>query len=235
MGVGSGGVGSMPLGSTVPAAQEVFDPGDGVASVQGPELAKQTSHVAHGLALLIEQFKGKPKIAAVLRGWLQQAQELECVFMEDLRLERSVATAVGAQLDGLGDIVGEERAGRTDADYRLAISARIRANNSGGRHEELLVIARLLLGDAPEVVLTELYPAGFELESTSDPLAVNLDALVSALSVATGAGIRGSFIHAEAANVFQFSSTSAIEVDANLGFSDETEVAGGTFAGASAL
>ncbi len=239
-GAGAGGAGSAGAGSSGAAGQPVFDPGDGVANEQTDELVKQTSHVAKGLGLLIEQFKDKPKIQSLLRGWLQQVQILECVFLDELFLLRWLNAAEGVQLDLIGTIVREPRKGRGDADYHQALTVRILINNSSGQHEEILAIARLLLtlqgGTSPPLVLRDLYPAAIELESTEEPIATTLANVVSLLQLAVGSAIRATFIHAETDNVFQFSTIEgADEVDADTGFSDTGELVGGGFAGASQI
>lgn len=58
---------------------------------------------------LIEQFRGKPNIEALLRVLETQLDELYA-FFDDLRDLRNVADAMGNQLDGIGDIVELTRA-----------------------------------------------------------------------------------------------------------------------------
>jgi hypothetical protein len=50
--------------------------------------------------------------------------------------------AQGVWLDFLGNFVGELRAGANDADYRTFLQARIIANRSQGRIEDLIAVAR---------------------------------------------------------------------------------------------
>lgn len=104
-------------------------------------------HAARALARFIEKLKGKPKIAAVSNAFNKQNQEIEDANWQ-LYSERSIDTAVGNQLDILGVIVGERRDGSIDADYRLRIRARIRANLSNGTVEDIFKVFRALLGSA---------------------------------------------------------------------------------------
>lgn len=230
----------MPAGTAMLLAQAVFDPGDGVATLQGTELSKQGSHVAQGLGLLIEQFKRKPRMQSALRGWLQQAQEIECVLVEQLLAERSLDTAVGAQLDGLGQIVGEPRFGRTDERYRTQLRGVIAANRSNGLREEVLNVMRLVL-TAPDgtppgpLELIEFPPAAFEVRALSEAIAVEAVDVARFLRLAKAAGVGALFryIVSDPAVIFAFSSTAAIEVDAAHGFSDVPRTTGGHFAGES--
>lgn len=74
------------------------------------------------------------------------AQDIENT-LQALKLERFVNTAVGAQLDVIGRIVGQDREGLADADYRRYIRARVATNNSEGRFEDLILIATLVIFD----------------------------------------------------------------------------------------
>lgn len=58
---------------------------------------------------LIEQFRGKPNIAALLEAIGAQLQAV-AQFFDALRTQRAISTSVGAQLDGVGDIVVLSRA-----------------------------------------------------------------------------------------------------------------------------
>ena len=53
---------------------------------------------------LVEQFKGKPHIEALMEVIGEQLQDV-ADFYEDLRTLRGIHTALGKQLDGVGDIV----------------------------------------------------------------------------------------------------------------------------------
>src|SRR5687768_16247400 len=75
------------------------------------------------------------------------AQDLENC-LQQLRLYRFVDTAEGDQLDIIGRIVGLDREGLDDDDYRRYIRARIAANNSNGTIEDLLTVAFLVVYDA---------------------------------------------------------------------------------------
>lgn len=119
-----------------------------------------TERLAEAVGNLIDQFKGQGNIEAFIEAWAQQSQDLETAAF-GLLTGTTLATAEGEQLDGLGTIVGVEREGRSDADYRLRIGAQILFNNSSGTIEELLQLA-VALG-ATTVSLTEAPPAKIEL------------------------------------------------------------------------
>ncbi len=100
-------------------------------------MIQTTTHVSEALGHLIEQHKDQPTMKKFLTALANQIQDLEDVSFE-VFLDRWLDTAVGVQLDGLGDIIGEARMGRPDAAYRLAILAQIQINFSEATPEDIL-------------------------------------------------------------------------------------------------
>lgn len=75
---------------------------------------------ADPLRRLVEQFRGKPRIEALLKAIAAQVQHLEDVAT-DLRENRWLDSAEGAQLDGLGRILGLPRGAWDDEQYRARL------------------------------------------------------------------------------------------------------------------
>lgn len=169
-----------------------------------------TDHVAQAQARLIEQFKNKPNLESLLSVLATQTQESEDVYFEVL-LERTLDVAVGVQLDALGVIVGQDRDGDLDVDYRRRIRARIFTNRSSGLPNEILNIVRLVLNDATQnVKLISLPPASYEIElgPAAATQAVAAD-LIAFMRDATAGGVR-AFLHyltAAAASSFELAVT----------------------------
>ena len=101
--------------------------------------------VERGLSRLLWQWEDSPLLRGMLESYLTAGQEIEDAFFQ-LLSERGINEAIGAQLDVLGDIVGEARQGREDDKYRLAILSRGLINNSNGTPEELLEIVATATG-----------------------------------------------------------------------------------------
>jgi hypothetical protein len=101
-------------------------------------------------------------------------------------------SAIGAQLDVIGLLVGQERAGLSDSNYRRYIRARISANRSSGTVEEILQVIGLVLNDlTATLVMQPQPPASFALRV--DDVAVNDDIagiVVSFLRESASAGVR---------------------------------------------
>src|ERR1700761_4538956 len=121
-------------------------------------IVPNTNYVGQGLARMLFCLQNKPRLAALATSYLSGVQDLENAAI-DLLLSRMVQNnPTGDLLDKLGKLVGQDREGFSDADYLLLITARIRANRSGARHEDLIAIATLLIPNT-QIVLRDLPPA----------------------------------------------------------------------------
>lgn len=120
-------------------------------------------HDALGSARLIAQYRGlQPRLQGALRAYLAANQDLEDVLFEVL-VGRWPLTAIGVQLDMLGRIVRQGRAGLTDDEYRVMILGRIFVNLSNGRVEEIYELLTIL---GIETIGThEMYPAALHIDA----------------------------------------------------------------------
>jgi len=191
-------------------------------------LTKITDHAQRILDDLLEQFKDKPNLEAILTAIGRQAQDLEDAFWQ-LLLDRFLPNAVGAQLDIIGRIVRRDRADLSDDVYRAILRGKIAANLSSGTHPEVLRVVELCLdsdntGAIIEVVLE--YPAAVTIRVTEDALVVGLGPHVADLAqLAAGSGVRVLFTYFENDPPFAFD-------DAAIGFDDATVAWGTTAEGA---
>lgn len=128
--------------------------------------------------------------------------------LQQLKTERFVDTAVGAQLDIIGRIVGQDREGLGDLDYRRYIRARISANTSSGTYEDLLTVAFLVVYDeTASILLTQEGPATLRLRVANTVLSSDLGAIVYkfvALSVSAGVRIVVEWGESAEASMFHF-------------------------------
>lgn len=171
-------------------------------------LSYKTTHIVEALSNLVTQFKGKNIFDKLLTIFVTQIQEVEDVFNE-IMIERCLDTAVGVQLDGLGDVVGEDRQGRNDDDYRVAIRARISLNLSEGTPEDIIFLMRSI-SDGSAIDLREFFPAAITAEII-DPIDGIIDPVktVVFLLSAKPAGVKAQLKY-HVAGPFQF--------DTGLGF-----------------
>jgi len=131
-------------------------------------LTQITDHAERALDRLAAQFRDKPRIAAILNALSAEVQEVENMLF-DLLNKRSIDGGEGVQLDKLGTIVGQPRRGRTDAEYRPALRARIRINLAQGQPNEIIAAIKFAT-DATYVRLYEFFPASFLLDFTGTVL-----------------------------------------------------------------
>lgn len=117
--------------------------------------------IQEALDLFTDQFQESEALMDLSRALMQPLGELNQVF-DDLQNLRSLDTAQGRQLDLLGDMVGEERRGRTDDVYRNAIKFRIFINISKGEPETIIQATRVL-SQGDFIRYWENYPAGFQV------------------------------------------------------------------------
>jgi hypothetical protein len=117
------------------------------------------AHVTEAISLLTDVFRGGDVNKALLSSYIKEIQALEAAAFDVIE-GRQLPTAENAQLDSIGDLVGEPRLGRDDDTYRAAIKVRIRINRSQGKAEDVIDVVRLIVG-AGLFDYTEVYPAGF--------------------------------------------------------------------------
>lgn len=115
-----------------------------------------TQVTAQGIGRLLQMFKDKPRIAALLSAYLDEFQEREdaAYALYVGRLLQNNPT--GDLLAKIGALVGQGSEGLTDPQFQQLIQARIRVNRSTGRREELIRIASIL---APgDIVRARAFP-----------------------------------------------------------------------------
>jgi hypothetical protein len=169
------------------------------------ELVQNTQHGAEAISHLIEFFRNGPRNQALLAAVGVQLQEVEDALWQ-LYTERNIETAIGAQLDILGRIVGELRGDRADEDYRAAIRVRILVNSSDGKAEQLIAIVLGMLPDA-DITLTESYPAAIRVEVTALFGAVTVETVGAMLQQAKPAGVRLTTVFADLSSVLLWGAT----------------------------
>lgn len=118
-------------------------------------------HQARAVAELLAQYADDPTWCAIARALGASTQCLEDQLFQ-LIVDRYLFSSKGAQLDQWGEVIGSQRQGLGDNDYRRVLNARILANRSGGTVNELIRIYGILT--APSVVrYTPDYPAAYFL------------------------------------------------------------------------
>lgn len=126
-----------------------------------PEPIQILTHEDDALKRLLQQYKNRDNLAAVVGAFTEQIQDLENAIY-GLFGKLDIENIGGYQLDRLGAIVGQDRLGQTDAGYRLFIYAKIATNNSQGTAEEIMSIFKLIT-QSTFVQYFDLYPAAIQI------------------------------------------------------------------------
>lgn len=188
--------------------------------------------VERGLGLLIEQYKDKPRLAALLTSYLDRIQELEDAIWSVIE-GRLIDQAVGVQLDILGKLVGQSRIDLDDEIYRTRIRTRIRANRSLGHPEDLIAVTQTCIGLDIPFEHRELYPATtiIDIEGSLSVASVLHSFLVTAKAI--GTAVTTHFFEGDLENTFAFAESDVAEEDTARGFAgDDGDPPGGQLIGA---
>ncbi len=100
-------------------------------------LEKINIFVKNALDRLIEQDKHKNTKTGLVKSFVSEQQKIEDAMYE-VYTQFGIYTAIGAQLDVIGSLVGEVRRSTNDEIYRLAILARIQLNVGAGEPDTII-------------------------------------------------------------------------------------------------
>ncbi len=179
-------------------------------------IADFQQHAETAKADLLEQFKGKPNIEGLLEVVAQQANEIDAAAV-DLITERTVDTAIGAQLDQLAGVVDIERGSSDDTELRARIKAEIRLNRSAGTIEDILEVLTLVLGTSGLLDIAEYSPASLVVYVA--PTTVG-EILADLIERTRAAGVGGQLVYSESAasGVFTFAAGDTLVSSTTQGF-----------------
>jgi hypothetical protein len=193
-----------------------------------------TTHVQDALARLLQQYQGRVRIAGVYTAFIQQIQDLEdAIYALDAgrQLWNGTSTpAVGAQLDGIGTLVGIDRNGLSDQEYILFIFGKIAENFSDSTVSAVLAVIGYVF-QAELVLIEEIYPAGLYIVILNPAVPQSLFTVAGNLvQNAIGAGIRLVLVESDTLATFRYAGAG---VDgATNGYADvNTPGTGGVYAG----
>jgi hypothetical protein len=165
-------------------------------------LQRITAHTLEALDRLPEQYRDKPRIASLVELIGDRHQQLENSFFSILNSE-GLAGGEAAELDQLGDIVGQKRGGRSDAAYRLRILAKIGQNVSKGTAEDLISIFKLLM-QAERVYYNPLFPAAASLTAIGTNPVGTIEEVRAAMEQSAAAGVSFDYFVITESTAFSF-------------------------------
>lgn len=165
-------------------------------------IVEKSTHVEDAQGNLISQFKEKPNFKALVKALVQEVREIEAAAFQVLNGTLDVANVSGVNIDVLGELVGAERGGRTDAEYLVLIRATILLNISSGTIEEILAIINAMTNNTNVFQITEYFPAYFEVFA-EEPLDAGVGQEIGNLVArAKPVGVGGQFQYFETEPAF---------------------------------
>lgn len=195
-------------------------------------LTKIEDHADQGEALLLAQFRDRPRIKALLFSYLRRVQELEDAAF-DVLVGRLIDDATGYLLEVIGRIVGQTNEGGWDDDtYRIFIKGRIRANKSNGHGDDIIDVINLV--EAADFVLSEVYPAAMYVDFTTVTDASPL-ILMELARRAKGSGVRLQMLYGDhdvGVDAFSFCTGTTELASTTEGFALSDASTGGYLSGA---
>lgn len=196
------------------------------------DVPAKTDYVEEGLHSLLAQFRDSEKLRSVLQSYLEELQDREDVA-QALHASLLLPDATGASLDRLGAIVGEDRRGRLDPVYRVAVGARIIKNNSSGLLSDIGAYLRTTAGDG-ELIFVPSYPAAFGVEVEGDVSGLEFERIAAAaLSLPKAGVLFHLFLHLSASDrVFRFAPGNAVVTGVQYGLAQDDFTGGGFLAAA---
>jgi len=136
------------------------------------DIQKVDDHTKKALERIAYQYQGLSRFEKLISALISGKQDFED-NVHPFLTDRWIDSADGDQLDGLGELVGEDRNGRLDGDYRRAIRLRAVLNAVSGQPEGVIGYLRAYSG-SERIKYKESYPATVEVFVDGD----NVDAEV---------------------------------------------------------
>ena len=149
------------------------------------------------------QFQDSTNFRAFLTALAQVMDDLKTPI-EDLRTKTDIDNAVGEQIDRNGEMLGINRNGLNDAQYKLLQSVKVKANISDGTPEVILEIAEEVAAlttkdlsppDPIVSVIVEDFPAKFRINLTTTIKEEFTDLFRELINASRAAGIGFGVLH----------------------------------------
>jgi len=195
------------------------------------EIIQILTHEDDAVARLAGQYKGKPRIEALVRSIARQIQDLENAAFSVL-VNDTLELAEGDALDLIGSLVEQPRQGFADDFYRILIKVKIAENFSEGQPRAIIQAFRLIMvANVVHYQNLGLGCVGLFGDGTFPP--VNAGFVYDQLERILADGVSITYISTpapgvDAADTFCFAGG---PIGVGKGFSDIAETVGGKWAG----
>lgn len=142
------------------------------------DLVQITDFWARCAPFILSQYQDSTRLRGLIESGCKQSDDTEAAFFE-IVAAFDLPTAKGVQLDKIGAWYREGRLGRSDADYRDAITLRA-ASQINGTPDEIMRFLKALFPSMSDIIYVSEYPAGFVLGTASTDGSGYLDPLAPA-------------------------------------------------------
>ena len=147
------------------------------------------------LALLAAQFQDLPinqqptNLQSLIIALCSSGQDIQN-NLQDLLTKRWLSTAIGVQLDGIGEILGLARIpGQSDDSYREALTFQVKINNGSGTPEQVIDAAKFFT-KASMIWYIDVFPAAYEMISNGLNFPPVPSDVARAIQMVSPAGVR---------------------------------------------
>jgi hypothetical protein len=191
-------------------------------------IAKITNHLGEALDRLLEQYKSKANLQAVLEIYLDQVQQLEDALYP-LFDALKISVMEGAMLDLIGQIVGQPRTTNLDSRYRILLYVKIHQNVSEGEPERVISVFKLLT-ESQYIHYINLSTAEVQVQITNQTLTQDeINLIYRETQKVVAAGVRIAYIiAADPVEAFAYAGSNAgAQAD---GYDDGSGTVGGKYA-----
>lgn len=174
-------------------------------------IAQVTTHQADAQARLIQQYVDKPLFLGLISALASRTQAVENALW-GLYVGRTLANAVGAQLDGIGRIVGLPRSqipsASDDAVYRIWLKAWIAVNYSSGTFADIIALFTAVASPGTSIQVFNSGAASF-VTRLGTVVQTQGPTLVAVLQNVRAAGVNGSLDYLATLPAFGFDGAGA--------------------------
>lgn len=198
--------------------------------IDGTALERVEDACEHAKSLLLPQFRGKPRLEALLCALTSAVSDIEAVTW-DVLTQRWIETGEGVQLDMLGGILDLRRAGWGDDTYKALLSAWVLVLRSTGTRPDLLRILEAMGVTLSLTTIAQSGTAAFivtlgEVMTVPEP-----EDIFRFVDTARGAGIRFDleFIASDLAEAFTLADGDVEQADTLRGVADDSPVTYGGY------
>ena len=161
-------------------------------------------HEAEGSTKILSQYKSSPIFDVTLDTFTAKINELETEFTK-FKSQLQLDTALGVNLDLIGDILNSPIRPIDDEDYRKVLYALVVAYNSEGRASDILNLMSKVI-DYDDINIVDYGLASFGIQVFNPSFPIDPAFISNSINISKSAGVlyEGLVVVTDAAPLFSF-------------------------------